>query len=208
MNRKLYLVPVAALALLLFAAFMPASSADVDPLEIGATAPLTDVPMVSTDGDTLTLAEAAAENGLLVMFTCNTCPWVAAWEDRFNTIAEQAEEHGIGFVALNPNAQLRDGDESLAAMAERAAAQGYAFPYLVDENNQLADAFGATRTPEMFLFDSDMTLVYHGAIDDNAKDASAVDNPYVLNAMSALVSGEEVAEPTTRSVGCTIKRAS
>jgi peroxiredoxin len=209
-NRTLNLLPLAVLAVVVLAAFTPVSPADdVEPLEIGAVAPMTDAPLVSTDGDTLTLAEAAGENGLVVMFTCNTCPWVEAWEDRYPVAANAAEELGLGFIALNPNEKLRDGGgESMAAMKERAEAKGYNFPYVVDADHKLADAFGATRTPEIFLFDSDMTLVYHGAIDDDARNPEAVENHYLMDAMKAMVDGETIAEPTTRSVGCTIKRLS
>ncbi|NBC18230.1 MAG: hypothetical protein GVY18_13045, partial [Bacteroidetes bacterium] len=107
-NRTLTVLPLVVLAVLVLAAFSSAPAAqDIDPLEIGATAPMTDAPLVSTEGDTLTLAEAAGENGLVVMFTCNTCPWVEAWEDRYPVAASAAEEMGIGFIALNPNEQLR-----------------------------------------------------------------------------------------------------
>lgn len=209
-SRTLSSLPLAVLAVLVLAAFAtPPTADDIDPLEIGATAPMTDAPLVSTEGDTLTLAEAAGENGLVVMFTCNTCPWVEAWEDRYPVAASAAEDMGIGFIALNPNEQLRDGGgESMAAMKERAAAKGYNFPYVVDADHKLADAFGATRTPEIFLFDSDMKLVYHGAIDDDARNPDAVENHYLMDAMKAMVGGESIAQPTTRSVGCTIKRLS
>lgn len=203
MIRSLLAVPIA----LLLAAF----TLNTDPLEIGSTLPMGDIEVATTDGETLTLAGSAGENGLLVMFTCNTCPYVHAWEDRFNGIAAQAEELGIGFVALNPNAALRGTTESMAAMAARAEEHGYTFPYAVDAENRLADAFGATRTPEVFLFSNDedgLRLIYHGAIDDNAKDLSAVKAHYLRDAMQALANGEAVAKPTSRSVGCTIKRVS
>jgi peroxiredoxin len=205
--RRLRSLALLALAACTLAAFSLAPRA-ADPLAIGASAPMTDAPMTTTAGETLTLADAAGENGLLVMFTCNTCPYVKAWEDRYNAVAEAAAERGIGMVAVNPNVAYRDRGDSMADMQARAKAQGYAFPYAVDENAALADAFGATKTPELFLFDADMTLVYHGAIDDNAQDAEAVEAPYAMNAMQALAAGEEVAEPVTKSIGCSIKRAS
>jgi len=158
------------------------------------------------DDETTTLAESKGENGLLVLFTCNTCPWVEKWEDRYDQIARRAGQIGVGMIALNPNAALRSGDESLAAMKERAADRGYTFPYAVDADNEIADAFGATRTPEIFLFDGELTLVYHGAIDDNARDATKVEAPFVMNALKAMSEGQEIAEPDTRSIGCTIKR--
>ena len=179
-----------------------------DPLAIGAEAPLTDVELVGIDGETYTLGTHAGESGLLVMFTCNTCPYVHAWEDRYNAIAAQAEALGVGFIALNPNEKLRGDSESMAAMRARAEEMGYAFPYVVDADHRLADAFGATRTPEMFLFDDAMRLVYHGAIDDNAQDASAVQANYMMDALHALADGHTIDPAETRSVGCTIKRVS
>jgi peroxiredoxin len=193
-----------ALAALGLLAFAPADTSD--PLEIGATAPMTDAEMMGTDGKMHTLASSAGENGLLVMFTCNTCPWVKAWEDRFNAVAEAATEQGVGMIAVNPNAAYRDNGDSMDDMKARAEEMGYTFTYAVDENHALADAFGATRTPEVFLFDADMTLVYHGAIDDSPRDKGAVEEPYVMEALAALVSDGPVAEPVTKSIGCSIKR--
>ena len=200
MNKSL--LPLAVLLTLVLLAF----ALPPEPLEIGSPAPMTDVKMTSTEGERLSLADAAGENGLLVMFSCTTCPYVKAWEDRYLTVAEAAEAKGIGMIVPNPNEALRDGPESLEAMKQQAEDVGYTFPYVVDENHQLADAFGATRTPDVFLFNADMELVYRGAIDDNAEDAAQVEARYLLDAMNAMVEGEAIATETTRSIGCTIKR--
>ncbi len=206
--RRLRSLALLALAACTLAAFSAADHRAADPLAIGATAPMTDAPLPTTAGETLTLADAAGENGLLVLFTCNTCPYVKAWEDRYNAVAEAAAARGIGMVAVNPNVAYRDRGDSMADMQARAEAKGYAFPYAVDENAALADAFGATKTPELFLFDADMTLAYHGALDDNARDAGAVEERYVMDALQAVASGEAVPAPVTKSIGCSIKRAS
>jgi hypothetical protein len=203
MIMKRWTVSLYALAVLGLAAFTfhPTD----EPLEIGSPAPMTDVAMLNVDGDSLSLADAAGENGLLVMFSCNTCPWVAAWEDRYPVVAEKAEALGIGIIVLNSNATYRDQGDGYADMQTRAVDMGYTFPYVVDENAALATAFGATRTPEAFLFNSGMTLAYHGAIDDNAKKPAEVENTYLLDAMAAMVAGEAIAQEVTKSVGCTIK---
>lgn len=200
---KRWMVALYTLAVLGLAAFTfhPTDEA----LEIGSPAPMTDVAMLNVDGDSLSLADAAGENGLLVMFSCNTCPWVAAWEDRYPVVAEKAEELGIGMIVLNPNAAYRNRGDGYADMQDRADDMGYTFPYVVDENAALATAFGATRTPEAFLFNSGMTLAYHGAIDDNAKKPNEVENTYLLDAMAAMAAGEAIAHEVTKSVGCTIK---
>jgi peroxiredoxin len=176
-------------------------------LPIGSKAPMADVRMQGTDGALHSLASVAQENGVLVLFSCNTCAWVKAWEDRFNDIAAQAAHHDIGVVAVNANAASRDRGDSMRAMRRRAQAAGYSFPYVLDEGAALADAFGATTTPEVFLFDGDMTLVYRGAIDDNARSREAVENHYLRSALRAVGEGREVEPKITESKGCKIRRS-
>jgi len=188
-----------------FLAFLPIEDKLADRLEIGAKAPLTDVEVTDVSGEVLTLEEVAGENGLLVNFSCNTCPWVEAWEDRYNPITKMAEENGIGVIMLNPNAAIRNDGESMDDMQARAKSSNYDFYYALDEQAKLAEAFGATRTPDIFLFNSNMELVYTGAIDDNAKSAEEVDQPYLKNAIQNLVAGKEIHPKTTKALGCTIK---
>lgn len=200
--KLLYVLPILLAVGLL--AFLPVKET-ADRLEIGTTAPLTDVEVTDVSGEVLTLEEVAGENGLLVNFSCNTCPWVKAWEDRYNPIAKLAEENDIGVIALNPNAAIRNGGESMEDMQQRAESSGYEFYYALDEGARLAEAFGATRTPDIFLFNSDMELVYTGAIDDDAKSAENVEQPYLKNAINNLVAGKEINPKTTKALGCTIK---
>lgn len=176
-----------------------------DKLSIGSSAPKTDVEMTGTDGEAYTLSGAAKENGLLVMFSCNTCPWVKAWEDRYSDVAKAAEKHEIGMIAINPNAAIRDGGESMTDMKARAKQEGYTFPYVLDKGAEVASAFGATKTPDLFLFNGDMKLVYRGAIDDSPRDADAVEKRYIFTAMEAMVEGKEIEPEITKSIGCTIK---
>lgn len=175
-------------------------------LKIGDQAPMTDKALITTDGSKLTLNGARGEKGLLVIFSCNTCPWVEKWEDRYHVVAKAASDGGIGTILLNSNEALRDGEESLEAMRERATKMNYTFPYAVDPAAALADAFGANRTPEVFLFDSEMKLIYHGAIDDNARDASAVESPFLMDALASYAAGKTIEPNDTKSIGCTIKR--
>lgn len=191
--------------LAIVAVVLTAFTLSADKLSIGSQAPKTDVEMTGTDGEAYTLASAAEENGLLVMFSCNTCPWVKAWEDRYNDVAKAAKEHDIGMIAINPNAAIRDGGESMEDMTARAEKKGYTFPYVLDEGAELASAFGATKTPDLFLFNGDMTLVYRGAIDDSPRNADAVQKQYILTAMEAMVEGNEIEPKITKSIGCTIK---
>jgi hypothetical protein len=205
MKKKhlLYIIPVVLGVFLM--AFLPTEEKATDELALGAKAPLTDVQVTDVSGKKLSLEKVAKKNGLLVNFSCNTCPWVEAWEDRYNPIANLAKEHDIGMVALNPNAAYRNKGESMEDMQQRAKEKGYEFYYALDENAKLAEAFGATRTPHIFLFNSNMELVYKGAIDDNAKSASSVEKPYLKNAIKSLANGNEIDPKATKSLGCTIK---
>lgn len=202
-NKLVYILPVVLSVGLL--AFLPVEKENADRLEIGEKAPLTEVEVTDVSGEVLSLEKVAGENGLLVNFSCNTCPWVEAWEDRYNPIAGLAEENDIGVIALNPNAAIRDGGESMQDMQQRAESSGYDFYYALDEQAKLAEAFGATRTPDIFLFNSDMELVYTGAIDDNAKSAENVEAPYLENAIKNMIAGKEIDPKTTKALGCTIK---
>ena len=146
------------------------------------------------------------KNGLLVIFSCNTCPWVINWEDRYNELHDLARKNDVGMIVVNSNEAQRGEEDSFEAMATHAKENNYSFPYVVDTNSELADAFGATRTPHVYLFDKDMKLVYRGAIDDNAKDKSAVAKPYLKSAIENMTNGKLIDPATTRSLGCTIKR--
>lgn len=192
--------------LAVLALFIAASGEIHDPLKIGDSAPQTNHRVDDVSGRTMTLAEVAGRNGLLVIFSCNTCPWVARWENRYNILASLAQSNGIGMIALNPNERIRDRGESMEDMKKRSQKQNYSFPYALDKDHILADAFGANRTPEVFLFDGNLKLVYHGAIDDNANNAAEVDEKYTENAINALLAGEKVPREETNSLGCTIKR--
>lgn len=177
-------------------------------LAIGSTLPMADHKMEDVSGRSLSLSDVAGNNGLLVIFTCNTCPWVMKWEDRYPDISRMARENNIGMIALNPNEGYRDRGDGMEDMIKRAQKMNYDFPYVLDANHKVADAFGASRTPHVYLFNANKKLVYVGAIDDNANDASAVKEYYLKDAIEQMLAGEQITTPTTRSLGCTIKRVS
>mgnify|MGYP001627774702 CR=1 FL=1 len=179
-----------------------------DQLAIGSEAPMINRSMQTVSGEEITLKNAADENGLLVIFSCNTCPWVDRWEDRYPIVYDIADKNKIGMVALNPNESYRERGDGMEDMILRAKKMKYEFPYALDKDHQIADAFGATRTPHVYLFDADMKLVYVGAIDDNARDAGAVESFYLKDAIEQMVAGKEITQSQTRSLGCTIKRVS
>jgi len=174
-------------------------------LAIGATAPMKDVKMKSVDGKDVSLASVAGKKGTLVVFTCNHCPWAQAWQTRVASIGNAAASKGIGVVAINPNDPAAYPEDDYAGMQARSKMLGLKFPYVVDATSDMARAFGATRTPEAFLFDSSGKLVYHGTVDDNARDQSAVKERWLQDAVDAVIAGKEVPTAETKAFGCGIK---
>ena len=174
-------------------------------LEIGSAMPLMDHQLADISGNTMTLADAKGDAGTLVVFSCNTCPWVIRWEDRYVTLANTYAPKGIGMIAVNSNAARFGSEDSLEEMLEHAKNNGYNFPYAQDPESELASAFGATKTPHIYLFNADDKLVYLGAIDDNAKNAKKVEVPFLANAIDALLAGNPINPQTTKALGCSIK---
>lgn len=173
-------------------------------LSVGAELPRPGLALRMPGGGQTPLGELQRENGLVVIFWCNTCPWVDRWEERVVEIAREYGPRGFGFVAVNANDPVAFPGDGLEAMGERAA--DYPFPYLQDRGAELAAAFGASRTPQVFAFGPDGRLAYTGAVDDAPRGGSPVERPYLRRALTALAAGEEVPTPVTRAFGCTIKR--
>ncbi|MBL7884774.1 MAG: thioredoxin family protein [Bacteroidia bacterium] len=183
-------------------AFAPAVNPE---LEIGKAIPSASVKMMDVSGKEVALNDLKEEKGLLVIFSCNTCPYVKLSEVRIKEVASIAKRNKIGVVLINSNEAQRDDEDSFDEMKKYAKVQAYDFSYVLDKNSQVADAFGATRTPHVFLFDS-KGLVYRGAIDDNIKDAKDAKELYLKDALIAVGSGKAVKVNSTKSVGCSIKR--
>lgn len=175
-------------------------------LAIGDKPVLPEVKMDDVSGAKISLADVKKENGLLVMFSCNTCPFVLQWEDRFPEIKAWADKNKVGMVLLNSNHTKRDGEDSFEAMKKHAKEKGYNFYYALDNESLIANSFGGQTTPHAFLFNSKMELVYKGAIDDSYKSASDVKQPYLKDAITSLSNGKAVAVAETKPVGCSIKR--
>ena len=161
--------------------------------------------MQSASGSATTLKGAAKENGLLVMFSCNTCPYVIRNQARTKEVCAYAGRDQIGVILLNSNAGSRDGDNSFTEMQAYAKTQAYQWYYALDDNAVLAGAFGAGRTPECYLFDKNGILVYHGAIDDSPGDPSSIRRHHLQAAIDEMMAGKPVSVKETRSVGCSIQ---
>ena len=175
-------------------------------IEISAEIPLMEKKLKSVNGISYSLKNICEKNGLLVLFTSNTCPFVVKWEDRYKLAEELAKKNNIGFVYINSNYKKRDSDDSFEEMKKHAKKMNYRFPYLLDEKSELANAFGAKTTPHFFLFNSNDQLVYKGAIDDNYKDIKKVKEFYLEDAINQLAKGKKIKVSETKPVGCSIKR--
>ena len=174
-------------------------------LNIGSQMPNTDYLLNDISGNQITLNEIKGENGTLIIFSCNTCPWVIRWEDRYVEIANSYLKRGIGMIAINSNVARFNGDDSLYKMKKHAKEKKYNFPYAQDPKAKLAYAFGATKTPHVYLFNDKENLVYRGAIDDNARDADAVEESFLSNAIDQLLAGQKIKKTTSKAIGCSIK---
>jgi thioredoxin-related protein len=173
---------------------------------LGDKATLTDIKMLDVSGEKISLSDVTKQNGLLVLFSSNTCPFVLQWEERYRDIKNWADEHKIGMIVLNSNYGNRDGVGSFEAMKQRAREKNYNFFYAVDKDSKIANAFGGQTTPHAFLFNKNMELVYKGAIDDNYKSANEVKQAYLKDAIESVANGGEVAVAETKPIGCSIKR--
>jgi peroxiredoxin len=157
------------------------------------------------DGRNHSLEEYSDKKSVVVMFSCNHCPYVQAWEDRMVRIQADFAARGVQLVAINANDANKYPEDSFTKMKERAREKGFNFPYLRDESQEAARAYGAERTPEVFLFDAAGTLRYTGVIDDNYDDPTAVKMRYLHDALDAVLAGREPSVTQTKPVGCTIK---
>jgi hypothetical protein len=210
--KKIISFLIAGAGIIAFSAFQ---TTPPDTLSIGDSAPKSDLKMKDISGKQITLMDVKKENGLLVIFSCNTCPFVVGsegsegWEGRYESIRKTATENGVGMVLVNSNEAKRSKGDNLDDMKMRAKEHGFSqCNYVLDENSVLANAFFARTTPHVYLFDKNMKLVYKGSIDDNVDDSKKVTQPWLSNALSNLKMGKSIDPAETKPVGCSIKRAS
>lgn len=194
-------------SLLFLILILGALSLSAQPIAVGSIAP--DFSLKNIDGTTVSLSDYENEKGVMVIFSCNPCPYVIAYEDRMIALHNEFAPQGFPVVFINPNDPIQQPADDVERMRERAQEKGYPFPYLVDEGQHIYPAYGATRTPEVFLLENngDGTFVvrYTGTVDDNYQDAAAAQVPYAANAVRALLAGEEPNPATTVAIGCGIK---
>ncbi len=171
-------------------------------LPIGSPAPEFALPGI--DGKTLSLRELSVGKAVVLNFTCNHCPYAKAYEDRFMDIVRAYSPKGIAFAAINSNDAATYPEDSFEKMKERAASRGFNFPYLYDETQQTARAYGAVCTPHVFIV-VDGKIAYEGRIDDNWKEPAAAKHHDLRDALDAIVAGRPIPNPNTNPMGCSIK---
>ena len=155
--------------------------------------------------ENITDANGKKPKGYILVFTCNTCPYAKANENRLIQLHDKYAPKGYPVVAIQPNDPAVQPGDSFDAMKKNAEEKGFPFLYLFDEGQQIYPKYGATRTPEVFLLDSEQILKYHGAIDDSPRDESGVSVKFVEEAISAMMAGKNSQTTTTKSIGCSIK---
>lgn len=178
----------------------------IDGYQIGDIA--TDFELENIDGNMMSLADLDYAKGFIVVFTCNTCPYAVAYEDRIEALNKKYAEDGFPVVAIMPNNVKTKPGDNLMEMEKRAKEKGFTFPYLLDRHQEIYPQYGATKTPHVFILsktEKGNQVKYIGAIDDNYQDASAVKIKYVENAVDALLQGEPIEVTETKAIGCSIK---
>ncbi|MFV0566514.1 MAG: thioredoxin family protein [Flavobacteriaceae bacterium] len=167
-----------------------------------------DFSLENIDGKMVSLSNYSSAKGFIVTFTCNTCPYAVAYEDRIMALDKKYAAKGYPVIAIMPNDTSIKPDDDLPAMKKRAEDKGFTFPYLIDKSQTVFPKFGATKTPHMFVLqktNKGNIVKYIGGIDDNYKDAAAVTTKYVENAVDALLAGKDIEQKETKAIGCTIK---
>ncbi|HEX9744357.1 MAG TPA: thioredoxin family protein [bacterium] len=172
-------------------------------LSIGEKIPSFELP--ATDGNTYTADSILGEKATVIMFWCNHCPYVVPNQDRMIEMADVYRDKGVTFAAICANNEITHPTDNFEHMKQRSEEKGYNFPYLRDDSQDTTRNFGAERTPEIFAFDSNGTLSYHGRIDDNHEDVSMAQSHDLRNALDSLIAGETPAVQKTGAYGCSIK---
>ena len=168
----------------------------------------TDFKLENVDGKMVSLSDYKDAKGYIVIFTCNTCPYAKAYEERIVELDKKYAAKGFPVIAIMPNNPNVQPGDNMEAMKSNAKQKGFTFPYLMDEGQKIYPQYGATKTPHVYILQKTKKgneVKYIGAIDDNFQDANAVNTKYVENTVDALLSGKEIKVTETKALGCTIK---
>lgn len=204
--KILKIIPIVIVLLLVSAFTINDKITKVNGYDIGDIA--TDFKLKNIDGKMVSLSDYDDAKGFIVIFTCNTCPYAVAYEDRIIALDNKFKSKGYPVIAIMPNnPNIKPGD-NFNAMKTRAKNKGFTFPYLIDEGQKIYPQYGATKTPHVYVLkktEKGNQVKYIGTIDDNYQDAKAVNVKYVEEAVESLLLGKEIKEKTTRAIGCSIK---
>ncbi len=187
-------------------ALTPGGSLAEDGYAVGDTA--RDFKLKNVDGKMVSLADYGAARGFIVIFTCNTCPYAKLYEKRIIALDAKYKAKGYPVIAIQPNDGVLSSGDSFEQMVANAQKKGFTFPYLLDETQEIARTYGATRTPHVYLLNKEqgkLKVAYIGAIDNNHKDEEAADKKYVEDAVDALLGGRKAPTTFTKAIGCGIK---
>ncbi len=203
---KTTFLTIAAVLLITAGLFINANLTKEDGYAIGDNAQ--DFKLENVDGKMVSLADFSNAKGFIVIFTCNTCPFAKKYEQRIMELDKVYASKGFPVIAINPNDVGRMPGDSMKEMIKRSKDKGYTFPYLRDDTQEIARAYGATKTPHTYLLnkaDGKYKVEFIGAIDDNPNDPDNVDQRYVEDAIDALLNGKSPVVKEKRAIGCTIK---
>jgi len=172
--------------------------------------PVADFRLRNVDGRTISLADYRSARGLIIVFTSNHCPFARAYEDRVIALDQRFSAQGFPVIAIQSNDPGAYEEDSFENMKARSAEKGYSFPYLMDDSQDVARAFGASRNPQVYVLRRSgdrFTVEYMGTIDDSPQDQAGVKRRFVEEAVASLLSARPVVTPTTKPIGCAIKWA-
>ena len=169
---------------------------------------VSDFKLKNVDGKMVSLSDYESSKGVIVIFDCNTCPYSKAYNERIIALNSKYAPQGFPVITINPNNPDASPGDSYERMISLAKEKHYTFPYLSDPTQQTTKAFGASNTPHAFVLKNEdvaFKVAYIGAIDNNVRDAALADKKYIEEAVNALLSGNAVATPKTKAIGCGIK---
>ncbi len=206
-QQVLTVLIIAVLSVVVLSSFI---STETEPIikgyQIGSE--VTDINLLNVDNKRISFSDFSDAKGFIVIFTCNTCPYAVASEDRINALDAEFKTKGYPVIAINPNNPEVQPDDTFVLMQQKAKEKGFTFPYLFDESHKVYAQFGAAKTPHVYLIqkEGDKNIVkYIGAIDDNVRKASSVKERFLANAINELLAGKEISLKETKAIGCSVK---
>lgn len=204
--KKIFKLTLVLVVIITVSAFTTKTNSTDSGYKIGDVA--TDFELENIDGNVVSLSDFEDAKGFIVVFTCNTCPYAVAYEDRVQGLNKKYADVGYPVIAIMPNNTTVKPGDNMEAMKTRAKEKGFTFPYLMDAGQDIYPQYGATKTPHVYVLQKEQkgnVVKYIGAIDDNYQDANAVKTKYVEDAVDALLNNKEVKINETKAIGCSIK---